>query len=152
MDDSFSFSVTGASILDIPEIMEVGKKWIADLPFDPDFDMLEKNLFDCITEDNNKACVILAKTDDKIIGVIICYTSLHQLFKGKLVAQEPLWLVVKEYRGYGVAEKLLSLYEEWSNMVGCSTVFCGSFLRMDNKMLESKGYSVIGTNYMKELK
>lgn len=94
--------------------------------------------------------LIIAVDGDEIVGVFAGYHG-PWYFSDENIARDVLWYVKDSHRELGVGLFLLELFEEWSRLEGVKAVWLGQDSGIDtskfSKILESRGYSYIGSNY-----
>lgn len=92
----------------------------------------------------------IAMDGDRSVGVLAGHMSEYYFSSDKL-ARDVLWYVREEYRSSGAGLVLLEMFERWSKAQGASVVYLSqdSGINMDRftRMMEKRGYSLVGANY-----
>lgn len=99
---------------------------------------------------DDKVLIVARDGDGATIGVFAGY-SLPFYFSDDKIARDVLWYVVPEHRASGVGIRLLVLFERWARDRGSKAVWIGQDSGIDtskfSRVLESRGYGFIGSNY-----
>ena len=94
--------------------------------------------------------LMIALDDERPIGVFAGHTS-DFYFSSDKFARDVLWYVREEYRKLGVGLGLLSMFETWASGEGAKMVYLSqdSGINMDKftRILDKRGYSLVGANY-----
>jgi len=96
--------------------------------------------------------VILASDDGRPVGGLSAYLVPNDL-NGSAVAQETWWFVKPEYRGRGVGDALLELFERYARSRGALRVSMGVILHLTPvaDLLTTRGYTPFETIFYKWL-
>jgi GNAT superfamily N-acetyltransferase len=96
----------------------------------------------------------LAYLNDEAIGflVAICFPT---WYNRKIVSEQKIWFVSKQYRGTRAAFLLIKAYEQWARLNGATQMYTG-VANHDNserhgKILEKLGFRRVGSTHVKEV-
>lgn len=92
----------------------------------------------------------VAMDGDKAVGVFAGHIA-DYYFTSDSLARDVLWYVREEYRNTGAGLVLLDMFERWSKARGARIVYLSqdSGINIDKftRMLEKRGYTLVGANY-----
>jgi len=122
-------------------------------PFDPDYARFKNS------EAANQFVVFTVRDttapDHKMVGYLQYYIFRDMHSKDSFIGREDAFFLSKDYRGGGLASKLLSYAEHCLKQLGCQAVGMSSKAPAGGpdigKFLERKGYSPVATYYSKQL-
>ena len=92
----------------------------------------------------------IAMDGDRSVGVLAGHI-VDYYFSSDVLSRDVLWYVREEYRNTGAGLVLLDMFERWSKARGAAVVYLSqdSGINMDKftRMLEKRGYTLVGANY-----
>ena len=80
-----------------------------------------KNFYEKLINNEN-ACILVAKSDEIIIGYVYGFIQDNGRVFDKKIAQLDAIFVKKEYRGNGIAKSLIQELTKWANEQGASYI------------------------------
>ena len=94
--------------------------------------------------------LLIAVDGGETVGVFAGNMS-EFYFSSDKFARDVLWYVREEYRKLGVGLELLAMFEAWAKGEGAKMVYLSqdSGINMDKftRMLDKRGYGLVGANY-----
>lgn len=76
-------------------------------------------------------------------------------YNNKIVAEQKLWFVSKQYRGTSAAFSLIKAYENWARLNGATQIYTGTanerYAEATKVVLERLGYRHVGSLHVKEV-
>jgi GNAT superfamily N-acetyltransferase len=111
-------AIREATLLDVPRIVELGRKFLADGPYKDQVDNPEQAMrFACSLVDNPKAAVLVAEQAARVVGVLAFIIYPHY-FTGQLTANEMIWYIEPEARKGGIGMRLMWAGERLAKAMG----------------------------------
>jgi GNAT superfamily N-acetyltransferase len=150
----FKYTGTEASI---DEVLDIFEETLIASPYEIEFNRAYWRVFITHTLSNeDQFTILLARVDERLVGVLVGQVYFgHPLVQFSKIAMEMFWYVNPLYRN-NKSTRLLTLYEEWANDIGC-THTCVSTLENEHKdkldrLYKHKGYVALETQYIKRNK
>lgn len=135
-----------ATIDDLELVKELLRKNVEDSPYKGEINVDAIPLKEFM--ENPEKVIFFITEQDKVIGITAFETVFLVEGQGKVSRILPLYLE-PEYRGKGITKKIISLFETWSRLEGCSKASIG--VSAENVSLEKDGYKKCEVIYMKDL-
>lgn len=109
-------------------------------------------MFDRYLDDPSVMIIILAKANEKVVGVIVGHIA-ELYFSDTKMAGEIIWWVDEEYRGSLAGIQLFHAFEFWAGKTGAKFVTgVNTNETVDvSKVYVRNGYHLAETTYVKEL-
>lgn len=95
--------------------------------------------------------------DEKVVGFLAALLLNNHPIIGKCkLAAELAWYVHKDWRGRGIADRLINGYEKWAALNGCTHSMTSAMFNEHYdqvaKSYEKRGYQKVEASFIKELK
>lgn len=133
---------------DIPEILRMGKLFVADCGLLVEYD--EDSCADTAERliDNDESCLFVG--DCGMIGGLV-YP--HYFNRDEMVAQELFWWVDPEKRGGSLGRRLFSRFESWAESVGAKHIYMVALASQKpvERLYQRHGYRALESSYVRQL-
>ena len=111
-------AIREATLHDVPRIVELGRRFLADGPYKDQMDNLEQSMrFATSMIGNPKAAVLVSEQSSRVVGVLAFIIFPHY-FTGQLTANEMIWYIEPEARKGGIGMRLMWAAERMAKAMG----------------------------------
>lgn len=153
MQETGSSNIREATQEDLFELLMLGYEFIKECPdhMKPfEKDVMEERLSNIIASEDGEVFVL--EKDGEIQGLLVAMCSSPWMLSKKFGLELGLYIRKSARDGRGVI-KLIKHYEAWAKSKGVTQVHMSDLSKLQNlsKLYERLGYSLIETNYIKEV-
>ena len=144
-----------ATLNDVPALLELGKDLYKDSPFASmkfDFSKVKEQLEAAIMMPD-QWLVLVSHDEGKPVGCLVAYVF-HPLYSKDKIACEVLWHLLPEYRKGRRGVDMMTAFEYWAKLLGCTVCQYGWMSSSPPRMEElylKRGLKMVEKVYFKEL-
>jgi len=139
------------------EILRMAKEFADDYPIPEIVDdtVLIASCMSLIKDGERKHLnAFIAYLEDKAIGFLVA-DCMPVWYNRRIIAEQRLWFVSKQFRGSRAAPLLIKAYEAWAIRNGATHLYTGTgnerYAEQTSRLLEQLGFKRVGSMHLKEI-